>query len=110
VNRPLVEILYLEGCPNYKAARQLVEQVSGELGIEPKLRLIKVANKEEAKRLRFPGSPTVRIDGRDVDPHADERCDFGLTCRLYRTEGGFAGQPTDRWVRDALSILREALS
>ena len=102
MNRALVEILYVEGCPNYEAARELVEKVSGELGIEPELRLIKVASKEEAKRLRFLGSPTVRIDGRDVDPHADERCDFGLSCRVYRTEGGFAGQPPDRWVRDAL--------
>lgn len=53
--------------------------------------------------MRFLGSPTIRIGGRDVDPHTEERTDYGLSCRVFRTEAGIAGQPDERWLRDALA-------
>jgi hypothetical protein len=104
--RPLVEILYFDGCPNHEAARALVERVSGELRLEPELRLVNVPDEEAARRLRFLGSPTIRVAGRDVDPQAGERDEYVLACRVYRTSSGFAGQPEERCVRDALE--REA--
>jgi len=100
--RPLVEILYFDGCPNHEAARALVERVGCELGLEPELRLVNVPDEEAARRLRFLGSPTIRVAGHDVDPQAAERDEYVLSCRIYRTESGFAGQPDERWVRDAL--------
>lgn len=100
--RPLVEILYFDGCPNHEAARALVERVSSELGLEPELRLVNVTDEEAARRLRFLGSPTIRVGGHDVDPQAAERDDYVLSCRIYRTDSGFAGQPDERWVREAL--------
>ena len=103
---PLVEILSFAGCPNHLGAIALVERVSGELGIEPEIELVEVPDQEAARRLRFLGSPTIRVGGRDVDPDADERSDYALSCRVFRTEAGMAGQPDERWVRDAL--LREA--
>ena len=101
-NRLLVEILYFDGCPNHEAARSLVERLSRELSIEPELRLVNVRDEEAARRLRFLGSPTIRVVGEDVDPQAGERDDYVLSCRVYRTEAGFSGQPDERWVRDAL--------
>jgi hypothetical protein len=100
--RPLVEILYFDGCPNYRGARELVERESRELGLEPELRLVNVPDEETAWRLRFLGSPTIRVDGEDVDAHSSNRNDYGRSCRVYRTERGLAGQPDERWVRDAL--------
>ena len=100
--RPLVEILYFDGCPNHEGARALVERVSSELDVEPELRLVNVPDEDAARRLRFLGSPTIRVAGHDVDPEAAERNDYVLSCRVYRTESGFAGQPDERWVRDAL--------
>lgn len=100
--RPLVEILYFDGCPNHEGARALVERVSRELGVDPELRLVNVPDEESAQRLHFLGSPTIRIAGEDVDPHAGERDEYVLSCRVYRTDSGFAGQPDERWVRDAL--------
>jgi Alkylmercury lyase len=102
VIRPRVEILYFEGCPNHVPA---VERVAGELHLRPDIELIEVPDDEAAARLRFVGSPTVRVEGRDVEPGAEERGDFALSCRVFRTEAGIAGQPDERWVRDAL--LRE---
>jgi hypothetical protein len=99
---PLVEILYFDGCPNYEGARAMVERVSQRLGIETEVRLVEVPDDEAAERLRFLGSPTVRVAGRDVDPLAGELDHYVRSCRVYRTERGFTGQPDDRWVRDAL--------
>jgi hypothetical protein len=96
----LVEILYFDGCPHYEGARELVERVSGELGLSPEIRLVRVTDVEEAERLRFLGSPTVRVDGHDVEPGADEREDFVFGCRVY---AGIAGIPDERFVRAALT-------
>jgi len=63
---------------------------------------VEVPDDAAAQSQRFLGSPTLRVDGRDVEPGAELRTDFGLKCRLYRTEDGFAGVPQDDWVLDAL--------
>lgn len=100
--KPLVELLYFDGCPNHEAARIMVERVSSELGLELELRLVNVPDEHEAQRLRFLGSPTIRVGGRDIDPDASERDNYVLSCRVYRTAAGFAGQPDERWLREAL--------
>lgn len=103
---PLVEILSFDGCPNHRPAIALVERVSRRLGIEPEVRLVNVPDEEAARRLHFLGSPTIRVAGRDIEPHSEERTDYGLSCRVFRTEAGITGQPDERWLRQAL--LREA--
>ena len=103
MSRPRVEILYFEGCPNHEAARVLVERVAAELHVEAEIDVVEVADADAATELRFLGSPTVRVNGRDVEPGADERGDFTLSCRVYRGERGFSGQPDAGWVRQALS-------
>ena len=105
--KPLVEVLYFDGCPNLEPTVALVERLCGDLAIEPDLRLVSVSDHAAAARLRFLGSPTVRIGGKDVEPYADERTDFALSCRVFATDAGFARQPDERWVHDAL--LREAV-
>lgn len=99
----LVEILYFDDCPNWPAAASAVDVLARELGIAVDVRLVRVASKEEAARLRFLGSPTVRVDGRDVEPGAEERRDYALACRIYRTGEGFAGLPPDGRLRAALA-------
>ena len=102
MRRPRVEIFYFESCPNHEPARALVERLAAQLRIEPEIQLVKVADREAAIELRFLGSPTVRVDGVDVEPGAEERRDFALACRIYRSEGGVAEQPQESWVREAL--------
>jgi hypothetical protein len=103
MRQPRVEILYFDGCPNHEAARGLVERVARELQVEPQIDVVQVTDATAAARLQFLGSPTVRVDGRDIEPGADERRDFVFSCRVYRSERGFTGQPDARWVREALS-------
>ena len=103
LRRPRVEILYFEGCPNHEQARALVERIAAELTVEPEILLVEVPDSDAAIALKFLGSPTVRVNGRDVEPGAEERHDFVLSCRVYRSERGLAGQPDERWIREALS-------
>jgi hypothetical protein len=55
-----------------------------EEGISSEVEVLKVESEHQARQLRFVGSPTIRIDGRDIDPPSDPR--FALTCRVYRLE------------------------
>ncbi|MCP9490456.1 MAG: hypothetical protein MSC31_11360 [Solirubrobacteraceae bacterium MAG38_C4-C5] len=66
------------------------------------VQLVPVTSDDEARAQRFLGSPTMRVDGSDVEPGADERTDFGLKCRLYPTPQGLSGLPLDAWILAAL--------
>ncbi len=103
MRRPLVEILYFQGCPNHERSRELVERIAAELRLQPAIEMVEVADPEAAARLRFLGSPSVRVDGRDVEPAAEQRDDFALACRVYLSERGTAGQPGDALIREALA-------
>lgn len=99
---PLIEVLTLEGCPNEGPALDLVVRVVSDLGIDARVRRIHVADLTAAEVHRFLGSPTIRVNGNDVEPGAGERIDHTLACRVYRTEGGLHGSPDERWLREAL--------
>jgi hypothetical protein len=100
--RPLIEVLYVRDCPNYAGALALVQRVCEELGIDAELRTSLISDQTAAERARFPGSPTIRVDGHDVEPGSEPPSEISVACRLYRLEHRFAGQPAERWVRDAL--------
>ena len=99
---PKVEILYFEGCPNHVAAREGVERIADDLGVAIELRTVNVETADAAAGLRFLGSPSIRVNGHDVEPGSDERTDFARACRVYRTDAGLRGKPDEAWVRDAL--------
>jgi hypothetical protein len=96
-----VEVLYFDGCPTYVAATRILREVLSELGVEAEVELVAVKSDEEAKRLRFPGSPTLRVDGRDLFP-VPERSVWALGCRTYATPEGLKGYPTREMIRDVL--------
>lgn len=96
-----VQILYFEGCPTYMVAEQTVREALAEEGIEAEVELVAVNTDEEARRLRFPGSPTIWVDGRDLSP-VPERGDWRLGCRVYATPEGLKGSPTTEMLREGL--------
>ena len=97
-----VEVLYFDGCPTYEAATKTLRAVLAEEGMEAEVQLFAVDSDEEAGRLRFPGSPTIRVDGEDLFPVA-EREDWRLGCRVYVTPQGLGGSPTAEMLREALT-------
>jgi hypothetical protein len=102
-----VELLYFDGCPSYERLRPRLDQLLGEAGVREALELRRVESPEAAEAERFLGSPTVRVDGNDIDPGASERTDYGLKCRLYRSEQGASGVPPEAWIRSALERAKE---
>jgi hypothetical protein len=66
------------------------------------IRDVDATNPAVADRLHFPGSPTIRVDGRDVDPAYVDPGDYTPRCRLYRTRQGLRGLPERRWIEAAL--------
>jgi hypothetical protein len=97
-----VEILARRDCPSRDLAISLVDEAIFGTGVPARVEVIDVVTDVQAQRRRFLGSPTVRVDGRDVDPWAEGRTDYSLSCRIYRTERGLAGGPDESWIRAAL--------
>jgi hypothetical protein len=97
-----VEVLTFEGCPNAELTLALVREVASEVGVDPDLVVVDVPDIEAAERLGFLGSPTVRVDGRDVEPGADERDQAVYACRVYRSASGLSGLPGRDWIVAAL--------
>lgn len=100
-----VELLYFEGCPTYRAAEDAVREALASEGFEAEVALVSVETQEEVERLGFPGSPTIRVDGRDLFP-VPERASWGLGCRVYATPEGMSGSPTAEMLAVALSTGR----
>ena len=96
-----VRVLYFDGCPNRDSTIDVVRLAVGAARVGTAVETVEVRTAEEAIRLRFLGSPTVQIDGIDVDPAARARTDFSLACRLY----GASGVPPAELIADA---IREA--
>lgn len=101
-----IELLYFDGCPSHEALLPRLRHLLAAEGISDGFELRRVESPEAAERERFLGSPTLRVSGRDVDPDAASRHDFGLKCRLYRTGDGHAPIPPDEWIRAALDGAR----
>lgn len=89
-----IQVLYFEGCPNYRPAIDLVRSIAPDASVEA----VEIQTQEEAVRMRFLGSPTIVVDGVDVEPAARARTDFGFTCRTY----GGSGVPNRELVASAI--------
>ena len=100
---PRVEFLWWEGCPSHpRALAQLREEMQA-LGLDPEgVELREVTSEGDAEQEEFVGSPTIRVDGADVEPVGEEPT--GLTCRVYRRADGRISPLPDRdRVREALA-------
>ncbi|MBA2567615.1 MAG: thioredoxin family protein [Thermoleophilaceae bacterium] len=97
-----MEILYFDGCPTYEAADETLRDVLAEQGAEVEVELVAVNTDEEAQRLRFPGSPTIRADGEDLFPVPDRAAWAWGGCRTYLTPEGLRGAPTPEMLGEAL--------
>jgi hypothetical protein len=97
-----VSFLYYEGCPSHNLALERLREVMAEEGVPSEVEVIKVKTEKRARELRFVGSPTIRVDGQDIDPPSD--CHYALTCRAYHLEDGrISPLPSKDLIRLALS-------
>jgi hypothetical protein len=106
----VVELLWFSDCPNHATARRLLEEVIAEVAPGTPIRDVDATDPVDAERIRFPGSPTIRVDGRDIDPTFTDPGDYIPRCRLYRTSAGLRGLPERCWIVDALSAGAKGLA
>lgn len=97
-----IRILYSSLCPGHRDALELAVQAVDRLHIEAAIEQIDVETQADAVRLRFLGSPTVQVEGIDVEPAARMRTDFGIGVRYY--DGG-VNHPSMRLLFEALAAL-----
>ncbi len=104
-----IEVLYVAECPHLPAALAQLNLVLVAEGIQADVRRILVEDEEMAQQLQFRGSPTIRIDGRDIAEESGELQEhspsYGLTCRLY--PGNKAGAPPLELIRRAVREARQ---
>jgi len=102
-----IEFLWWRGCPSWEEALGELEEEMRVRGLDPdtELSLREIATEAEAEALDFPGSPTIRVEGRDIlDPAHEPK---GLTCRVYRLrDGRYSAVPDRADVAEALTAAR----
>ena len=97
-----VELFWWDGCPSHPEALAELRQILREEGVDADVTRIEVTDDEQARRERFPGSPTIRIDGVDILPPGESE-PYSLTCRIYRLrDGRVSPVPDPEDVREAV--------
>ena len=85
-----IEVLYVPDCPNHAVALERLRELLPAEAFQKHVNEVLVRDAEMAQSLKFPGSPTIRINGQDVEPR--EEATFGLMCRLYSDGSGVPAQ------------------
>ena len=78
-----IDVLYVEGCPNYAAALTMAREAAAELGVNADIQEVLVRGPEEARAMHFLGSPSIQVNFEDIEPGAGERTDFAYAARSY---------------------------
>jgi len=95
-------VLTFPSCPHRDAAIALVSRVREQLGSAAEVRVIDLPDQPAAEQARFLGSPTIRVDGRDIEPGAEDQQEYGHACRLYQHQHSLRGLPEEDWLHQAL--------
>ena len=97
-----IEVLYVPGCPNYEPTVERLQAVLESQSLQAEIRSVPISSDAQAQALLFPGSPTIRIEGKDVEQH--ETVVPSLACRLYANRSGI---PSEESLRIAISNAKE---
>ena len=93
-----IELLWFEECPCHRDAEVLVRGVLAELGVEAGIERIEVPDEPSGVAVGFPGSPTLRVDGRDVEPAFSPCAECTPRCRIYEASGRLGCLPAREWI------------
>jgi len=98
-----IEVLYFEGCPNHLPAVAMVREILRSLGRRDEIHEVVVHSQADAVAMAFVGSPSIRINGADIEPWAHTATAFGLSCRTYLEGSHYSGLPSRELLRKAIS-------
>jgi len=102
-----IEALYFDGCPSYPKVVEQVKRVLMEERLDLSLDSVPVETHEVALTHRFLGSPTIRVNGLDVEVSSQKREDFGLKCRLYNNGKNLVGTPGTNLIKEAITACQQ---
>ena len=101
-----IEVLFIEGCPGLLSITDSLTDIIAEGAVDADITLILIETAEDAGRLQFTGSPTVRINGRDIDSNMKTIKDYGLKSRHYYVNGKKLDYPSKSMIRDAIKKVK----
>ncbi len=96
--------MVFDGCPNADATEKLVRETVSKLEIDASIEIIKVTYNEDAVAKRFLGSPSIRIDGKDLEVEEEAQTQYSMRCRVYRQGDSQTGIPPKDLLVSALSM------
>jgi len=103
-----VSFLFYEDCPSHELALERLREVLAEEGIDIDVEVVEVESEEQAQELRFIGSPTILLNGLDIDP-PPPNSHHALSCRAYRLEDGrISPLPSRGMIRRAIRVVAKA--
>ena len=94
-----IELLYFTECPHHRPTRELIGTTLSELGLDAEVEEIDVRDQQEAERHQFLGSPSIRVDGVDIEPESGSKTEYAISCRVY----GGSGLPPREMIEAALA-------
>ena len=97
-----IELLFFDGCPNYQTALKYLQEVIREKRHDIPVKMLKIKSDNEAENHRFLGSPTIRINGQDVETGAEKADNFSMVCRLYLEDNKVNELPSKKMIRHAI--------
>ena len=96
------ELLWFSDCPNHSIARRMLDDAIERLAPGTAIEEVGASDPDVAAAHHFPGSPTIRVDGIDIEPGFVEPGESTPRCRLYWTAAGLRGVPDPAWIEEAL--------
>lgn len=97
-----VDLLYFDECPTYKSALENLKEALVEAGVSDEVSMVFVGSEDEALQNDFLGSPTIRVNGVDIEPSARTSKEFGRKCRVYMEGGELSGVPSKELILNAI--------
>ena len=101
-----IGVLFIEGCPGLLSIANNIKEVIAEEAVDATISLILIETPEDARRLHFTGSPTVRINGMDIESNMQTINDYGLRSRHYYINGKKSDYPAKSMIRDAIKKIK----
>ena len=103
-----IELFYFDGCPNYLTALRKLNAAIRELDLTERAELVKVKDNDDAEQKHFLGSPSIRIDGRDIEGLEEPPDGCAMCCRRYRLGDQILNYPPEAKILEALRARIEA--
>src|SRR6266851_2999408 len=105
-----IEILYFNGCPNHEPAVERIRQLLREEDVSAEVLEVNVSDASIAQKLGFLGSPSIRVNGLDVEPEARAAREYGMMCRTYAVNGRREGLPSREMLHHAIQEANSGIN